>query len=62
MPRFQAFLLLLLSVLALLSLTAHGQASFAEDIYDDEEDVPVLGYDTAGNPIKPDVKRELGTQ
>lgn len=62
MPRFQAFLLLLLSVLAFLSLTAHGQASFAEDIYDDEDEVPVLGYDTAGNPIKPEVKRELGTQ
>lgn len=61
MPRFHALLLLLLSVLSFLALT-HGQASFAEDIYADEDEVPILGYDTAGNPIKPDVKRELNTQ
>ncbi|GAB5036439.1 Hypothetical protein NocV09_03900410 [Nannochloropsis oceanica] len=61
MPRFHALLLLLLSVLSLLALT-HGQASFAEDIFADEDEVPILGYDTAGNPIKPEVKREINTQ
>lgn len=61
MPRFHAFLLLLLSVLSFLALT-HGQASFAEDVWDDEDEIPPVGYDTAGNPIKADVKRELNTQ
>lgn len=61
MPRLQAFFLLLLASLSLLS-HVRGQASFAEDIWESEDEIPPLGYDTAGNPIKPETKRELNTQ
>ncbi|EWM20126.1 hypothetical protein Naga_101689g2, partial [Nannochloropsis gaditana] len=61
MPRLQAFFLLLVASLSLLS-HVRGQASFAEDIWESEDEIPPLGYDTAGNPIKPETKRELNTQ
>jgi hypothetical protein len=39
---------LLLPLLFLLPLYVKGQASFAEDIWENEDDIPPLGYDTAG--------------
>ena len=42
---------LLLSFLFLLPLYVKGQASFAEDVWENEEDIPPLGYDTAGGCV-----------
>ena len=55
---------LMLALLALSFVVAlvSGGASFAEDVWDDEDEVPPIGYDSAGNPIKPEIKKELKTQ